>query len=278
MKYVLICVLLFISCLSGSVQLSQKKVLIDTFHSAAGTNPEINMAALPKVLPEFTFEVKTEPLTEDVLQSYDVIMMVQPHGILQDSEIQALTSFVFKGGGLIICGEQEVGWSQSSRDSYNKLGRTFGVTFTATSIDDPTHKKGCYCTPIIHNMIEHPITEGVAEIVLYKPCALWLVGDNALPIARGDDDTHTIGTNRIMGEDVIAVAVAEYGRGRVVVVGSTTIFDDSFINQPDNQTFCVNILNWVSVKAPPSYNFPMVLVASAVIAGILIAFVAIKKR
>jgi hypothetical protein len=262
----------------GNIQNSEKKVMIDTFHSAAGANPELNMVALPKVLLEFAFEVKREPLTDDLLKEYDVVMLYQPNGILQNSEIDALVSYVFEGGGLIICGEQEVGWSETSRDSYNTLGRNFGIIFTANSIDDPTDKKGCYCTPVIHNLVEHPITTDVKEIVFYKPCALWMVGDIALPIARGDDDTRTVGSTKIVGEDIIAVALTEYGKGRVIAVGSTTVFDDSFINQPDNQTFCVNIFHWVSEQATPSYNFPMVLVAIAVITGILISIVAIKKK
>jgi hypothetical protein len=264
--------------MSGSLQYSEKKVLIDTFHSAAGANPELNMVALPKILSEFVFEVKTEPLTDDLLKDYDIVMLYQPNGVLQNSEIDALVSYVFKGGGLIICGEQEVGWSETSRDTYNTLGRNFGIIFTATSIDDPTDKKGCYCTPVIHNLIEHPITREVKEIVFYRPCALWMVGDTALPIARGDDDTRTVGSNKIVGEDIIVVAVSEYGKGRVIVVGSTTVFDDSFINQPDNQTFCVNLFYWVSEEASLSYDFPMVLVAIAVITGILIMIVVIKKR
>lgn len=278
MRHLMICILLIISSMAGSLQFSEKKVLVDTFHSGVGANPEINLTALPKVLPEFIFEIKREPLTEDLLDDYDVVMLYQPNGILQDSEIDALVSFVFKGGGLIICGEQEVGWSETSRDSFNRLGRPLGIIFTATSIDDPTNKKGCYCTPVIHNLIEHPINEGVTEIVLFRPCALWMVGDTALPIARGDDDTRTVGSNNIVGEDVIAVAVVEYGKGRVVAVGSTTIFDDSFINQPDNQTFCINVFNWVSEEAPISYSFPMVIVAIAIITGVLSAIVIIKKK
>ena len=278
MKFLVVCVLLIVSSLSGSLQFSEEKVLIDIFHSGVGANPEVNLTALPKVLPEFIFEIKREPLTEDLLDDYDVIMLYQPNGILQDSEVDALVSFVFEGGGLIICGEQEVGWTETSRDSFNRLGRTFGITFTGTSIDDPTNKKGCYCTPIIHNLAEHPINEGVAEIVLFRPCALWIVNDTALPIARGDDDTRTVGSSIITGEDVIAVAVAEYGRGKVVAVGSTTIFDDSFINQPDNQTFCVNVFHWVSEEAPVTFSFPMVLVAIAIIASILFGLVVIKKK
>lgn len=276
-RVVISALLLMVIGICGSVEAPPKQVMIDIHHSVEGANPDVNMVAITKILADFTFEIKDEPLTADLLQGYDVVMLYQPYGNLDDAEIDALVEFVRKGGGLIICGEHDVGWNDSSRSTYNKLGKAFGIIFTSNAIDDPTDKMGCYCTPIIHNMAEHPLTEEVTQIVLYKPCALRISGD-AVAVARGDDDTKTIGVELITGEDIVVVAVAEYERGKVVVVGSHTVFDDSFINQPDNQTFAINVFNWVSEQAVPKDNSWVTMAGILVIAVVLVLIIVLKKR
>lgn len=281
MKVVVIGVLLLIGCVCGSLEAPQKRVMIDVFHSLENVNPEVNMVAVSKWLTDFSFESSDEMLTEDLLKEYDAVMLYQPYGILEESEIAAVIQFVERGGGLIICGEHDVGWNDDSRSTYNKLGKTFGIIFTSNAVDDPTDKMGCYCTPIVHNMAEHPLTEGIAQLVFYKPCSLRISSD-AVAIARGDDDTVTIGADRIEGEDIVVVAASEYGRGRVVVVGSHTVFDDSYINHPDNLTFCGNVFPWVS---EPGYAVPededntswYPLAAILVIVSILVLVTAVWK-
>lgn len=276
-RVVISALLLMVIGICGSVEAPPKQVMIDIHHSVEGANPEVNMVAITKILADFTFEIRDEPLTVDLLQEYDVVMLYQPYANLEDAEIDALVEFVREGGGLIICGEHDVGWNDSSRSTYNKLGKTFGIIFTSNAIDDPTDKMGCYCTPIIHNMAEHPLTEGVTQIVLYKPCALRISAD-AVAVARGDDDSKTVGAEQITGEDIVVAAVAEYERGKVVVVGSHTVFDDSFINQPDNQTFSINVFNWVSEQAVPKDNSWVTIAGILVIAAVLVLIIVLKKR
>lgn len=262
-----------------SEEIPPKKVMIDISHSPRTANPGVNMVVISKLMIEFSFDVRNEMLTEDLVEQYDVVMLYQPYGLLEDSEIEALTTYVENGGGLIICGEHDTGWTDSSRSTYSKLASTFGIIFTSNSVDDPTHKAGCYCTPIVHNMAEHPLSEGVTQIILFKPCALRISGD-AVAIARGDEDTRTVGAEIIEGEDVIVAAVSEYGNGRVVVVGSYTVFDDSYINMPDNQTFAVNCFTWVSeptVSIEEGFDYTIVA-AVGIIFGALVLITVIKKR
>lgn len=281
MKKVVICALLLVGIFCGSLQTPQKRVMIDAFHSLETANPENNMVALSKVLPDFTFEVKREALTYNLMKEYDVVMLYQPYENIEDAEISAVIEFVRKGGGLIICGEHDVGWNDSSRSTYNKLGKTFGVIFTSNAIDDPTDKMGCYCTPIIHNLAEHPLTENITQIVMYKPCSLRISGD-AVAIGWGDEDTKTVGQDNITGEEIIVVAVAEYERGRVLVVGSHTAFDDSYIDLPDNLTFSINAFQWVSEQAAftgSSGSIDMVpLVVIAAVICIAVAAILVMKR
>lgn len=278
MKRVMIVSLLLFISVCGSVEMPPKRVMIDAYHSAEGAKPEVNMVAITKIMAEsFSFDVKRQPLTRSLLKEYDVVILCQPYNILEDTEIEAVVNYVRDGGGLIICGDQDVGWNDSSRSTYNKLGATFSIIFTANAIDDPTDKMGCYCTPIIHNLTVHPLTEGVSQIVLYRPCALRISGD-AVAIARGDNDTHTVGADKIDGENIIVVAVSEYERGRVVVLGSHTVFDDSFINQPNNKEFSFNVLTWVSEQSARQNKSWYALAGVIAVMGILILLIALKKR
>lgn len=275
-----IIVLLLIGSLCGSVHLQQlapRKVMIDVSHSMENVNAENNIAAIQALLPNFTFHINDQPLTEARLKGYDLVMVYQPFSEIQDSEIDVLLDFVWEGGGLIVCGEHDVGWNTESRTSFNKLTSTFGITFQSNAVDDPTDKKGCHCTPIIHNLAEHPVTKDITQIVFYKPCTLQVSGD-AVVIARGDDDSYTIGDDNVEGEDIIVVAASEYQRGRVVVLGSNTVFVDSFINLPDNQEFSVNCLQWASEQGVPQGASWSTMVAIVVIAAVLALLIAVKKK
>jgi uncharacterized membrane protein len=277
MRTLVISAILLISIFCGSVEAPPKKVMIDVSHSLENVNAEVNTVALRTILPEFSFHQNNRALTENRLEEYNVVMVYQPYSILEDSEIQALKAFVKNGGGLIICGEHDVGWNDASRASYNTLVSTFGVTFMSNAIDDPTNKRGCYCTPVIHNFLDHPLTRDISQIVLFKPCSLQVSG-NAVALARGDDDTYTVGSDEVEGEDVIVVAISEYGRGRVIVMGTNTAFVDSFINQPDNQEFSKNCFRWVSEQAAPEGEFLGTVVIIAAIIGVLMLFIIAKRK
>lgn len=272
--------LLLMSSLCGSIhmqQLTPRKVMIDVYHSMENVNAENNIAVIQALLPNFTFHINDQPLTEARLKGYDLVMVYQPYEEIQASEIEALLNFVWEGGGLIVCGEHDVGWNTVSRTSFNNLTSTFGIRFMSNAADDPTDKKGCSCTPVIHNLTEHPLTKDITQIVFYKPCTLTVSGD-AVAIARGDDDSFTIGDDRFEGEDIIVVAASEYQRGRVVVLGSNTVFVDSFINLPDNQEFSVNCLQWASEQAVPEGASWSTVATIVVIAAVLALLIVVKKR
>ncbi|MGC1120281.1 MAG: hypothetical protein WBA22_04230 [Candidatus Methanofastidiosia archaeon] len=275
MKLVVVIVLLLIGGLCVDSQAATRRVMVDLSHSEENVNAENNMVAIQTLLPDFSFSYNYQPLNLDLLKGFDVVMLYHPYALLTDSDMNVLEKFVKDGGGLIICGEHDIGWDDASRISYNEFTSIFGVTFLSNAVDDPTDKKGCYCTPVIHNLAEHPITVGVEQVVMYKPCSL-LVSGNAVVVAWGDDDTNTIGADIIQGEDVVVVSVVEYGKGRIIILGSNTPFLDSFINLPNNQEFSINCFQWVAENALPSSGLWDTVIVIAVVAGILLLLGAAK--
>ncbi|HNZ87962.1 MAG TPA: hypothetical protein PKK55_05505, partial [Methanofastidiosum sp.] len=121
----------------------------------------------------------------------------------------------------------------------------FGIRIMKNGTDDPSNRKGCSCTPIIHNFIQHPTTEGIESILMYKPASLEIKG-NAIAIAKGDNDTFSVGTEPVGGENVVVVAVSEKGNGKVAVMGSPYIFDNGKLGEMQNKEFSRTLFTWLS--------------------------------
>ncbi|MBU6997363.1 MAG: hypothetical protein HXS41_10685 [Theionarchaea archaeon] len=269
MKLVVVFVLLLIGGLCVDSQAATRRVMVDLSHSEQNVNAENNMVAIQTLLPDFSLSFNYQPLNLDTLNGFDAIMLYHPYTLLTDSDVNTLEKFVKDGGGLIVCGEHDIGWEDESRISYNEFTSVFGVAFQSNAVDDPTDKKGCYCTPVIHNLADHPLTVGVVQIVMYKPCSLQ-VSEDVVAVAWGDDDTSTIGADVIRGEDIVVVAAIEYGKGRIIFLGSNTPFLDSFINLPNNQEFSINCFQWVTENALPSSGLWDTVIVVVVVAGILL--------
>jgi hypothetical protein len=263
--------------------ISDTHILVDIHHSHENSNIELNFTMFPARLSQFTFHISDEELTPSLLKGYQVLLFYQPYAVLKDSEIEAVISFLEGGGGVIICGDHYLGWQKESLSSYNKVSSRCGITFTSTVVDDPTDKQGCTCTPIIHNLEEHPLTQNISQIVLYSPCHL-VVSEGAVPLARGDEDTIMKGHSRlstgVQGEDIIVAAAGEHGSGRLVAIGSYTILTNSLVNEPDNLLFMETCILWVSEHASSSSGLSQwyIPVAVGVIVIVLVTGVLVFKK
>ena len=262
-KYAIALVILLISLNFVS---AEKTILIDKYHDTDNWwgDPEGTGSVLFQELSSIGFKNKvgTAPFTDDALRGIDIVFLWNPNNPLEDSEISALTKFVENGGSLLVLASHEYDMIEPTRESINSLLDPFGIKVMKNGTDDPTNRKGCSCTPIIHNLAKHPINEGVNSIILYKPASLELKG-KAVAIARGDNDTFSIGSEPIGGENVVIVAVSEKGNGKVAVIGSSFIFDNGKIGDMDNKQFAKNLFSWLgdtSKQAIPSWSLYLTLV------------------
>ena len=276
-KYAITLVILLISLNFVS---AEKTILIDKYHDTDNWwgDPEGTGSFLFQELSSMGFKnkVATTPFTDDTLKGVDIVVLWNPNNPLEISEIGALTKFVENGGSLLVLASQEYDMIDSSRNSVNSLLEPFGIRVMKNGTDDPTNRKGCSCTPIIHNLIKHPINEGINSIVLYKPASLEIKG-KAIAIARGDNDTFSIGSEPIGGENVIIVAVSEKGNGKVAVIGSSFIFDNGKIGDMDNKQFAKNLFSWLgdtSNQSIPSWSLYLSIVVIVFLGYILY----LKKR
>lgn len=228
---------------------AEKTILIDKYHDTDNWwgDPEGTGKFLFTELSTLGFKTKINesPLTAETLRGSDILVLWNPNNALEENEVSALTKFVDDGGSVLILASHEQDMLAQSRDSLNTFLEPFGIRIMKNGTDDPSNRKGCSCTPIIHNFIQHPTTEGIESILMYKPASLEIKG-NAIAIAKGDNDTFSVGTEPVGGENVVVVAVSEKGNGKVAVMGSPYIFDNGKLGEMQNKEFSRTLFTWLS--------------------------------
>ncbi len=164
-------------------------------------------------------------------------------------EIDALKTFVNEGGGLLIMGER----TTAPIGNIDPLALEFGISFSPTDIG---------ITGIsITDLSNHQIFDGINQVSLFGASELTLSGS---AISVGSD----------AGSGKTAIAVSEYGLGRVVAIGDSSLWTwggaggGTNFDLPENQQFALNTFEYLAVPEP----------ATLVILGIGGLFVAVKKR
>jgi len=198
------------------------------------------------------FEVESlreGPLTLPKLKAYSVLVLPLPRKPLLKEEIASIVSFVEGGGGLFIIGD--CGGDQFWGSNLNNLSRIFGITFNPDIIRAPRE-------PIIINWIKpHPITVGVKQII-YRTGSSLSVAGNAVGLAAASDEAWAdklmghmgiLEAGEAEGRNVTVLAVSNFGLGRVVCLGSSTLFADSNLLS-DHKKLGLNILRWLSSSEP----------------------------
>ena len=190
-------------------------------------------------------ELVTGPVTKEALAGWDVYLIpAKTLGGLSSfsqNEVDAVAMFLKDGGGL---------WAfhEYSKDAtgINSLTTRFGVSFHEDMVYDPTDNPGpgYESSPLIQQIIQHPITEGVDSITYHAGCSLD-VRSPAFVLAQGDEDAYS--TNCPSAPAVLAVTT-EYGRA--VFCGDITPMHPSYF--PEYLTaseiqLLINIANWLAI-------------------------------
>jgi len=251
---ILIFPLIFSSRFAGldvDVPEGRKRIAFDETHNEVHRLSD-DYGGLHDLLESSGFEAEslTEgPLTLSKLREYSVLVLPLPRKALLEEEIDAIISFVEGGGGLFIIGDS--GGDRFWRSNVNNLSRIFGIIFNPDIVRAPIE-------PVIINQFQqHPITSDVRQIVYRTGSSLKITGNaTGLATASGeawaDELDGQIGIpepGERKGEDVIVLAASNFGLGRIVCLGSSTLFIDSNLII-DHKKICLNILRWLSSTEP----------------------------
>ena len=208
-------------------------ILVDRFH---GQVP-VTISAFTTWLEsqEWVVNEVNEPITINILSGYDVLLVLRPSEAFQDSEVEAITSYVESGGGLWML--EDVG---NSEPLSNTLAAEFGVTFNADQVLD--YYSADYEHPTIDFFQPHPVTTGVGSFLYNRGCSL-VANFPAVVIARASMYSET--TSGLAG-DIPVLAAAEYGNGRAVFIGDMTPLANYVGLSDDHKLLLANTVAWLS--------------------------------
>ena len=213
-------------------------VLWDTSHGvAAGGNyqPSGYYQTLVQHLGDngFTVDTTSDGFLVDDPADYDVIVVCLASAFdtaYTTAEVQAIVGFVNNGGGLLVMGDAQSSPNANIQPIADELGTTLGVSnlsplFLYTS-----------------DLIDHLIFEGIDEGIYMYAAGDLTISSPASAAAWKE------------GTGEIIAAVAEYGKGSVVVLGDCSLWATGefwdYFHEADNPQFSVNTFEYLAIPEP----------------------------
>jgi hypothetical protein len=219
--FILSCTFLAVSVLLGAeVQAQNKPVLLySRYYNAAGEDRYLPDGTYQQVLQrlreEFDVRVHNLPLTPQTLAGVKLVLIANPSEKavgtnpppphVSPRDIETLATFIDRGGGLIVMGNQEN--HNLEINDLNRLLASFGLQFTNlyTDVKKIVLPKG---TPVIGGLRWGYYTGNLVTIDPANP---------ARPRALVENDLTEKPLNGVRNQKGCLLALAEPGRGRVVV-------------------------------------------------------------
>jgi hypothetical protein len=217
----------------------RKLILFDQTQNERG-RLDTTYSDLAKILQDNDFDV--EPYTEFMilaknLENADTIVFGCPNSSkLRPAEIDVLKRYVKGGGGLMLLSLS--GGDRGLMNNMSQVSKGFGISFENTAVRDDRNNAGLPTMPIITNLVSHPITEDVQDILVPSGCTL-NVTSKATVIASTTESADP--------PNKPVIAIAESGKGRIVCVSSYEVFRrGGGMKHKGNQAFAVNAIKWLS--------------------------------
>ncbi|MBU7016353.1 MAG: SHOCT domain-containing protein [Theionarchaea archaeon] len=193
-----------------------------------------------------------------ILRKYDVLIISSFEESYSSDEVAAIRQFVENGGGLLLLGDSE--------SPNNSIARAFDVLFYSenVAVADSKAKKlqNSVHQPYTDDIKNHPITEGVEQVVLNFVVPLTNYKSGNVLIRSSEDswaDRHlTEGSGRKDGDEEggpfdLFLAVDNIGKGRAVLFGGSWSFFNWVVEEPEQQNLDLleNAVKWLSEPGGP---------------------------
>lgn len=181
----------------------------------------------------FTVSTTSQGFLTDDPAGYDVIVVCLTSAFYSSytsDEVNRIVDFVNDGGGLLIMGDRLAAPNANIQPIASEFGITLGLSdLSPYDILTSGHTN-------------HPIFDGVDEIFMYAAAEL-SAESPAFPVAWQE----------VTEKDI--AAVAQYGQGRVVALGDSTLwswvdtYEERFYTA-DNPQFAVSTFDYLAVPEP----------------------------
>lgn len=181
----------------------------------------------------FTIDTTSQGFITDDPAGYDVIVVCLTSAFYSSytsAEVDRIVDFVKDGGGLLIMGDRPA----TPNANIQPVATEFGITLGLSDV--------LPFDILTSGHTEHPIFDGVDEIFMYAAAEL-SAKNPAFPVAWQEGS----------GKDI--AAVAQYGQGRVVALGDSTLwswvdtYEERFYTA-DNPQFAVSTFDYLAVPEP----------------------------
>ncbi|MFW9963792.1 MAG: hypothetical protein ACFFCX_09530 [Candidatus Sifarchaeia archaeon] len=210
-----------------------KNILFDESHTQNGSAVWApgNASMFSWLLGEHGYTSYTnfdQSLDSGILSGFDILVIFFPQKALTVGEISAIETFVDGGGGLLLVGVNYGNTWGFTRSHLNALSSSFGIIFNDDIVLDATS-----------TFADHNVTYGLTSWSPYLDqmhgCSLSVTGSAVSVITSADKNL---------------TAVAEYGLGRVVFVGSggplTFYRYESYTHGDSHMQFSLNVIDWLA--------------------------------
>ncbi|MEM1348562.1 MAG: DUF4350 domain-containing protein [Myxococcota bacterium] len=207
--------------------------------------------------------IRETPLSTQRLEGFDVLFINLLHAERPDfteDEIEAIIDFVEGGGGLFVIADHTNVYYHAERA--NRFLVPMGVEISYHSaLDVGANSVSGLGWIAITDLADHPVNAGVDMISFQTGGTLTKESNGVIartsPEGWGDfwneEDSGgfygnwSIDEGEPVGSVPVAVA-AEYGQGRIVVVGDQNVFGDSWVHFADNFEHAVNAFEWLAKR------------------------------
>ncbi len=197
---------------------------------------------------------KSGKISYHILKAYDVLIIASFTESYSTAEALAIRKFVENGGGLLLL-------ASSSSELNSSVSEQFGVSFPSVGGFIRQEKdKGSTDNVYIADLVSHPVTEGVNQILLNDGVAIGSYTSGEV-LARTGTDSWADGAGEELFEkdeeeeegpfDILLVQ--SVGKGRVVVFGGNGSFDNYTLKEPDHQNLdlLTNAVHWLGESGGP---------------------------
>ncbi len=217
----------------------RKKIFFDQTQNERG-KIESTYSDLARLLKDNDYDVEAYTefmiLDKKIAEGAVIVFGCPNSSKLRNPEIETLKKYVKSGGSLMLLSLS--GGDKGLMNNMSKLSEIFGITFENTAVKDDRNNSGIPTMPIIKDLVPHFITKDVKEVLYPSGCTLRVSGKATI-----------LATTSTMadppGQPIIALA--EYGKGRVMCIGSYEIFrKGGGLANKANKVFAVNAFTWLS--------------------------------
>ncbi|UCH89838.1 MAG: hypothetical protein JSV49_04125 [Thermoplasmata archaeon] len=204
-----------------------------------------------------------EDLSVDALAQTRMLWILWPDRWFMPPEIEAVKKRLEGGMSLLVTSE----WSgiENNAEILNSLVSDMGIKFNKDRIIDPINaytkeelqgksEKGAVSDKVVEfikikDFSNHPVVKGIVELAYYSGCSVTAAPNYTLAKSKFVSFSDVDGDKKWSeGEQIgsaTTAAYAEYGNGRVIALGDTSLFTDKYIKFGDNKKFFVNVFNWL---------------------------------